>query len=99
MLIYLPTAPAALIDLHKKKLIKREYATLGRLLTDERMKGPWRVIEKRTSTRLEYLRLWKEIDYQLQMSRRVKLRKSRAQTRAHFRQIAKRARLLVAAVP
>jgi len=96
MLTYLPTAPAALIALHKRRLIRKEYATLERLLTDQRMKRPWRYIEKRISTRSQYMELWQEITYRLQESRGAKLGESRARKRARLERIAKQVRLLVA---
>jgi hypothetical protein len=86
------------VDLHENRQIRRDYETLGKLLTDQRMSRPWREIGRRISTDEQYMKLWEEIAYQLQMSRRVGARESRADRRARFQRIATSVNHLAAAI-
>lgn len=83
------SAPAALTDLARR--ITKGADVLQRLLSDKRMTGPWRRIEKRInhagkSRRAAYHRLWGELVTILQRSKHPE--KSRAAERAAWLAIA-----------
>lgn len=91
---WLPSAPEVLRKFYERNRKGQAAAVLDRLLSDARMKAPWRVLDRVVKDDREWLALWAAIRAARSYSRRVSRVRTRAQEQKKFNEVEIRARKL-----